>query len=232
LSGTASAIAPFFGGWLLHVGSWRWVFLINPPLAIVVIAIAIRHMPETRDPDAVGRLDAAGSLLGVLGLGGITAGIIAASDHVFASATVLVPLIVGVLALGAFVAVERRETNPMLPLSLFRSRQFTAANLVSLLLYAANGGALFLLVIGLQTVVNLSPLEAGTALLPITVVVLLLAKVVASASPLGTPATASVPTRPASPKPSPPGVKGSNAKSSPATYPRRTSDGRGSAPTA
>jgi len=175
LSGTASAIAPFLGGWLLHVGSWRLVFLINPPLAIVVIAIAIRHMPETRDPDATGRLDAAGSLLGVLGLGGITAGIIAASDHVFASAAVLVPLAVGVLALGAFVAVERRETNPMLPLSLFRSRQFTAANLVTLLLYAANGGALFLLVIGLQTVANFSPLEAGTALLPITVVMLLLA---------------------------------------------------------
>jgi len=175
LSGTTTAIAPFLGGWLIQAGSWRWVFFINPPLAVLVIAIAMRHMPETRDATASRRIDVLGSLVGVVGLGGLTAGIIAASDHRFASTPVLLPLIAGIVALGAFVVVERRESNPMLPLSLFSSRQFSAANAVTLLLYAANGGALLLLVVELQTVSGFSPLEAGTALLPITVVMLLLA---------------------------------------------------------
>ena len=175
LSGTTSAIAPFLGGWLIQAGSWRWVFFINPPLAALVIAIALRHMPETRDAAASGRVDALGSLVGVLGLGGVTAGIIAASNHPFASTSVVLPLVVGIVALGAFVIVENRESHPMLPLSLFRSRQFSAANAVTLLLYAANGGALLLLVVDLQTVSGFGPLEAGTALLPITVVMLLLA---------------------------------------------------------
>ena len=175
LSGTASAIAPFVGGWLLQAGSWRWVFLINPPLAVVVMAIAIRHMPETRDVESTGRLDVAGALLGVLGLGGITAGIIAASSHSVGSAAVLVPVVGGVVGLCAFLAVEHREPRPMLPLSLFRSKQFSAANAVTFLLYAANGGALLLLVVELQSVSGFGPLEAGTALLPITVVMLLLA---------------------------------------------------------
>lgn len=175
LSGTASAIAPFVGGWLIQVGSWRWVFFINPPLAAVVIAIALRHMPETRDAAASGRMDLSGSLLGVIGLGGITAGVIAASDYGFGSATVLVPLIVGVAALVAFVVVENRESHPMMPLSLFRSRQFSASNAVTLLLYAANGGAILLLVVELQTVSGFSPLAAGAALLPVTILMLLLA---------------------------------------------------------
>lgn len=175
LSGTASAMAPFLGGWLIAAGSWRWVFFINPPLAALVIAIAVRHMPETRDTTASGRIDVLGSLVGVVGLGGVTAGIIAASDHQFTSVPVLLPLIAGILALGAFVVVENRESHPMLPLSLFTSRQFSAANAVTLLLYAANGGALLLLVVELQTVSGFSPLEAGSALLPITVVMLLLA---------------------------------------------------------
>src|SRR5207247_9259913 len=85
LSGTTSAIAPFLGGWLIQAGSWRWVFFINPPLAVLVIAIAMRHMPETRDATASGRIDVLGSLVGVVGLGGVTAGIIAASDHRFVS---------------------------------------------------------------------------------------------------------------------------------------------------
>lgn len=140
-----------------------------------MVAIAARHMPETRDTTASGRIDVLGSLVGVVGLGGVTAGIIAASDHKFASASVLLPLIAGAVALGAFVVVENRESHPMLPLSLFASRQFSAANAVTLLLYAANGGALLLLVVELQTVSGFSPLEGGSALLPITVVMLLLA---------------------------------------------------------
>jgi EmrB/QacA subfamily drug resistance transporter len=173
-SGTAAAIAPFLGGWLVQAGSWRWVFLINPPLALLVIAIARRHVPETRDPTATGRIDVLGSLLGVVGLGGITAGIIAASDHRIASVVVVGPALVGVIGLLAFVVVERREKHPMLPLALFRSMQFSAANAVTFLLYGALSGALLLLVIELQTVSGFSPLEAGAALLPITVVTMLL----------------------------------------------------------
>ncbi|HEX2902376.1 MAG TPA: MFS transporter, partial [Jatrophihabitans sp.] len=175
LSGTTSAIAPFLGGWLIQAGSWRAVFLINPPLCALVIALALRHMPETRDPNPTGRLDLLGCVLGVLGLGGVTAGIIAAADHGFGSAAVLLPLGLGALALVAFVLAERYQPDPMMPVSLFASRQFSAANLVTLLLYAANSGALLLLVVELETVARFSPLKAGTALLPITVIMLLFA---------------------------------------------------------
>ena len=175
LSGAASAIAPFVGGWLLQAGSWRWVFLINPPLAIVVARIAARHIPETRDPDQHGRIDVAGAALGVVGLGGVTAGLIASSDHGFAATAVWLPLSFGVAGLGAFLAAEHRGRHPMMPLALFRSRQFSATNAVTFLLYAANSGALLLLVIGLETVSGVSPLRAGSALLPITVVMLFLA---------------------------------------------------------
>jgi EmrB/QacA subfamily drug resistance transporter len=174
LSGTSSAIAPFVGGWLIAAGSWRWVFVINAPLAALVIVLALRHMPETRDPVAGARVDVPGSLLGVIGLGGITAGVIEAS-HGWASPGVLVPLAVGIAALVAFTLVERRETHPMLPPKLFASRQFTASNVVTFLLYAAIGGTFLLLVVELQTVSGFSPLASGAALLPATAMMLLLA---------------------------------------------------------
>jgi len=175
LSGTASAIAPFLGGWLLAVGSWRWVFLINPPLAVLVVVLARAHIPPSRDPDAAGRLDLLGGLLGVIGLGGVTAGVIAAGNHPFGSGPVLLPLLLGLAALAGFVAVERSQRYPMMPLALFRSRQFSATNLITFLLYAANSGALLLLVVELETVSGFSALAAGTALLPITVIMLGLA---------------------------------------------------------
>jgi EmrB/QacA subfamily drug resistance transporter len=175
LSGTASAIAPFIGGWLLAAGGWRWVFLINPPLAVAVLAIAVLHIPETRDPDVPQRLDLRGAFLGVVGLGGLTAGFIASSEHALGSASVSVPLTAGVVAVALFVVAERREATPMVAPQLFRSGQFSSTNLITLLLYAGNGAALLLLVIELQTVSGFSPLVAGTALLPITVVMLLLA---------------------------------------------------------
>ena len=175
LGGTTSAIAPFLGGWLIAVGSWRWVFLINPPLCAIVILLSLRHIPETIDSEPHGRLDIVGSLLGVLGLGGITAGVIAAADDSLLSAPVLVPFLVGVAGLAGFILAERYEPNPMMPLKLFASRQFSATNLVTLLLYAANSGSLLLLVVELETVAGFSALEAGTALLPITVIMLLLA---------------------------------------------------------
>jgi len=141
----------------------------------VVIALALRHMPETRDPAASRHLDVLGSLLGVVGLGGLTAGIIAAGDHSFAS--LAVPAGHGRRARPCGVrSAEKRQRQPMLPMSLFASRQFSAANAVTLLLYAAIGASLLLLVIELQTVSGFSPLAAGAALLPITAVMLLLAE--------------------------------------------------------
>jgi len=174
-SGASAAIAPLLGGWLIQVGSWRWVFLINPPLAVVVILIAMRRMPETRNEEAAGRIDVAGSALGVVGLGGLTAGIIAASGRHLSSTSVWLPAAVGLVALAAFIAVERRQRQPMLPLNLFSSTQFSAANVVTLLLYGAISGSLLLIVVELQTVSGFSPLAAGTATLPVTVVMLLLA---------------------------------------------------------
>jgi EmrB/QacA subfamily drug resistance transporter len=175
LAGAASAIAPFVGGWLIQAGSWRWVFLINAPLAVLVVLVAQRHVPETRDLAAADRIDVPGSVLGVLGLGGVTAGILAASDSGWLTVPVLAPFVAGLCAFGLFVLVERRARAPMLPLSLFRSMRFSAANGVTLLLYGAISGSLLLLVVALQTVSGFSPLAAGTALLPITVVMLLLA---------------------------------------------------------
>lgn len=175
MSGAASAIAPFVGGWLLADGGWRWVFLINPPIALLVVAVAVRHVPETTSTAVQGRIDVAGSILGATALGGLSAGLIAASGHSIGDVRVLAPLLTGVGAGAAFVCVERRSAHPMLPTALFRIREFSAANAVTFLLYAAIGGALMLLVIELQTVAGMTPLAAGAALLPITGIMLVLA---------------------------------------------------------
>ena len=174
LAGVASAAAPFIGGWLLHVGSWRWVFLINLPLAALVVAVAVRHVPETRDGNAVRHVDAIGATLCVLGLAGITEALIAAPEHGAGSPLVVTAGGFGLVALVLFVLAERRERHPMLPLGVFRSRQFSGTNAVTFLLYGAFGGFFFLLVIGLQVVAGYSALLAGSALLPTTILTLLL----------------------------------------------------------
>lgn len=163
--GLAGAAGPFVGGWLVDVVSWRAVFLVNLPLAAVVVAVALRHVPETRDPTATGRVDLAGAGTAALGLAGLTYGLIEQTPW---------PVVVGALALVAFVLVERRTAAPLVPLELFGSRLFVAANLVTLAVYAAIGTVLFLLVLHLQVVVGFSPLQAGAATLPITALMLLL----------------------------------------------------------
>ena len=172
-SGVSTAIAPFVGGWLIEAGSWRFVFLINLPLALIVVWLSLRHVPETRDPDASGHLDYPGALAGVLGLGGVSYALIAAPDGGLGSTRVIVSAAIGIAALIGFVVLERREPHPMLPLDLFKSVQFSAANAVTFLVYAAIGASLFLLVVELQVVSGFSPVLAGSALLPITVIVLL-----------------------------------------------------------
>ncbi|GAB3443297.1 MFS transporter [Phycicoccus ginsengisoli] len=176
LSGIAAGVAPFIGGWLLGLGSWRWVFLINPPLAVLLVAVIVRHVPESRDEQAQGRLDLSGSVLALLGLGLTTYAAIAAGDPGTSALGTAGWLAAGVLVLGLFIGWERRARRPLLPLELFRSRQFTGANLVTFAVYASLNGYLFLLIIELQVVAGFSPLVAGSALLPLTVFTLLLSE--------------------------------------------------------
>ena len=174
LGGVATAIGPFVGGWLISAVSWRLVFFINLPLAVAVVVIAARHVPETKSPGPVPRLDIKGAACISGALAGITYGLIAASSYGWGSVSVLVPLAAGAILLGLFILVEAKETQPMLPLRLFASRQFSAANAVTFVVYAALGGLLFLVPTVLQVVHGYSPLESGTALLPVTVIMLAL----------------------------------------------------------
>ncbi|MCC3779613.1 MFS transporter, partial [Streptomyces sp. UNOB3_S3] len=171
--GVAAAVGPFVGGWLVDGPGWRWVFLINLPPAALCVLVARRHVPETRDPTARGRFDAAGAALGALTLAAVTYALIAAPDKGL-SAWVIVPAVAGVLLGAAFLRVERRRTDPMLPLGIFRVRLFSSVNVVTFFVYAAFSGFFFLSVLQLQVVVGWSALEAGTALLPTTVLMLLL----------------------------------------------------------
>ncbi len=172
LTGVASAVGPFLGGWLVDAWSWRAIFLLNLPIALFVVAVADRHVPETRDPERAGRVDAPGALLIALTLGGLSWGLIAAGDRGFGDPVVLGALVAGVAGAAALVAVERRRADPMVPPELFSSRQFVGANLVTIIVYAALGGVFFLLVVTLQEVLGYSAVEAGAATLPITLLML------------------------------------------------------------
>lgn len=173
LGGLAAAIGPFLGGWLIDLWSWRLVFLINLPLAAVVVVVALRYVPETVDPEASPQLDLAGCILGALGLAGLTYALIAVGESGWTPLTIVAG-VVGVASLAGFLVVERRSDHPLVPLDLFASLQFTAANLVTFVVYGAMGALFFLLVLDLQVVAGFSPLVSGTALLPITVLMLLL----------------------------------------------------------
>jgi EmrB/QacA subfamily drug resistance transporter len=174
LGGVSIAIGPFLGGWLIQAASWRLVFFINVPLVIAVVLISLRHVPESRAPGPHGALDVAGAVVVTGGLGGVAYGLIEGPSAGWTSAQVLVSLIVGAVLLVAVVPVERRAADPLLPPGVFRSLQFTAANAVTFVVYFALGGVFFLLPVVLQVVSGYSALEAGIALLPVTVIMLLL----------------------------------------------------------
>ena len=171
LGGVAAALGPLVGGYLVEAVSWRAIFLINLPLGILVMTMASRHVPESRDPTASGRLDFAGAALVGLGLGGSTYALIEAPET-GATPLILVAGIGGLVALAAFLLHERRSRNPMMPLEIFASRQFSAANLVTFVVYAALGGFFFLFVSFLQISLGYSPVAAGAASLPVTALLL------------------------------------------------------------
>jgi EmrB/QacA subfamily drug resistance transporter len=172
LGGVATALGPLLGGYLVEAVSWRAIFLINLPLGLLVAAFATRHVPETRDPTASGRLDYRGAALVGLGLAGTTYALIEGPNKGMTGA-VLLAGVGGVAALVAFLLVERTSSNPMMPLGIFASRQFSAANLVTFAVYAALGGVFFLLVSFLQISLGYSPIAAGAASLPVTALMLL-----------------------------------------------------------
>ncbi|GAA1257912.1 MFS transporter [Kitasatospora nipponensis] len=172
LGGVATAVGPFLGGWLVSGPGWRWIFLLNVPVAVVVAFLTVRHVPESRDEQEVGRFDVSGAVLAALALGGVTYALTAAGEAI--TPGVWVSAAAGLLLGWAFVVVERRSPQPMLPLELFDSRLFTAVNVVTLGVYGALGGVFFFLQVQLQTVAGFSPLVAGVAFAPVTLLMLLL----------------------------------------------------------
>lgn len=173
LGGIAAALGPFLGGWLVAI-DWRLVFWINLPIAAAVVAIAVRHVPETRDPmGSAGRIDVTGAACVVVALSGITYALTEAGAQGW-SWPVLLAGVTGVAAGVAFIGVERRTPHALIRLDLFGNRVFAATNVVTVFLYAALSLFFFLLVLQLQRVAGWSPLAAGTSMLPVTALMLLL----------------------------------------------------------
>ncbi|HSS71454.1 MAG TPA: MFS transporter [Casimicrobiaceae bacterium] len=171
-----TALGPVLGGFLLDHGSWRYAFFINVPIALVVLALTLRHVPESRSESAGGPIDGWGAALAAIGLGSIVYALIEAQTVGFAARPVWGSLAIGALALAVFLAVEWRHSAPMLPLALFRSSDFSGTNLLTLLLYAALSGSLFFLPLDLIQVQGYSALAAGAALLPFVLLMFALSR--------------------------------------------------------
>jgi EmrB/QacA subfamily drug resistance transporter len=171
-----TALGPVLGGWLVQALSWRWVFFINVPLAAITLFIIFWRVAESRDTEISGPLDWQGAALATLGLGALVFGLIEASTLGLSAPLVLIAIAVGLAGLVAFVLAEVRSPAPMMPLRLFSSRTFAGANLLTLLLYGALGGALYFLPFNLQLAQGYSPAEAGAALLPFTIIIFLLSR--------------------------------------------------------
>lgn len=171
-----SAFGPVLGGWLVEHASWRWVFFLNVPLAIAVLVITLWRVPESRDAHASRHLDTLGALLATVGLGALVFGLIEWTALGPGSPLVILALVLGVGALIAFVMAEARSREPMMPLDLFRSRTFTGANLLTLLLYAATGALTYFTPFTLIQVQGYSATEAGSAFLPFILLMFLLSR--------------------------------------------------------
>jgi EmrB/QacA subfamily drug resistance transporter len=173
LGGLATAVGPPAGGALLQLGSWRLVFLINPPIAAVCVLLALRYVPESADADRTGRPDLLAATLGVLGLAGLTGLLVELPGSGLTPVTVVAG-IGGLAGLAGFGLAQRLRPDPLVPAALLRERTFAVANLVTFVVYAALGGVLLLLVLQLQVSLGYPPTLAGLASLPVTVLMLLL----------------------------------------------------------
>ena len=170
-----AAVGPVIGGWLIETVSWRAVFFINAPVALIVVALVFLHVPESRDEDSRG-LDWFGAILATISLGSLTYGLIESSRLGFSHPAILIALVGGVLTTTVFLIYEARSSNPMLPLTLFRSRNFSGANLLTLFLYAALSGTLFFFPLNLIQVQGYTATAAGAALLPFILIMFLLSR--------------------------------------------------------
>ncbi|HEY6377040.1 MAG TPA: MFS transporter [Edaphobacter sp.] len=167
------ALGPVLGGWLVQHGSWRWVFFVNAPLAVVTVTIALRKLPESRSGAAAHTLDWRGAVLATAGLSGVTFALI---EWTQGGMITRVAAVAGAALLVSFVWVEQRCEAPMMPLALFKSRNFVGANVLTFFLYAALGGALFYLPLNLIQVQGYSPTAAGAALLPLVLLLFALSR--------------------------------------------------------
>ena len=174
-SAITTALGPVLGGWLIEHASWRWIFFINVPIAVTVVLISLRHVPESRGSEAK-RLDYLGAFVITLGLGTLIYGLIESPQLGWTHPKVAAPLIVAVLCLSAFPFVEMRAASPMVPLELFRSRTFSGANLLTLLLYAALGIFFFIFPMNLIQVQGYSATATGAAALPFILLMFLLSR--------------------------------------------------------
>ena len=174
-SAITTGIGPVLGGWLIEHVSWRAVFFINLPLAFAVVLISLRHVAENSDKET-SRIDWLGAVLAALGLGAVVYGLIESPQVGFNDRSVIVALAAGIILLSLFLFVESHVSQPMLPLTLFRSRTFAGTNLLTFLLYAALGGTLFFLPLNLIQVQHYSPTAAGAVLLPFILIMSLLSR--------------------------------------------------------
>jgi EmrB/QacA subfamily drug resistance transporter len=175
-TGIAFVIGPLAGGTIIEAISWRGVFAINLPIAAVTVWIAARAVPESKDPEAAGKIDLPAAILSIVWLGGAVFALIEQSDHGWGDPLVYIPLLAAAVALPAFLWHEAHTDHPMLPLELFRVRNFSVVNAATLTIYGGLGALTFFLVIYLQQVGRYSPLAAGLALLPVTLVMFFLSK--------------------------------------------------------
>ena len=217
-SGVSSAIAPFLGGWLLEAGSWRWIFLINVPVAAVTAWTTLRHVPESRNTSLSGSADWSGALAGAAALAAITYAIIVLPGAGVTSPQFAAAAVLAVVSSAAFVVTERRGSHPMLPPAIFAPAQFRAANAVTFVVNGALGGFAFVFIPALEIIAGYSPVVAGSALVPVTVVTLLLS---------GTSGRAGAADRPpAATGGGLPGVRGRGPARRAHRRPRRLLDGR------
>ena len=175
-SAIAAALGPVLGGWLVTNLSWRWVFFLNIPIAVVVLAIVLTKVPETRDEQVEGGIDWLGAVISIIGLGALIYGLIESANLGLTHPVVIGSVALGLVALAAFGVVESKIAAPMMPLSMFRSRDFAGTNLLTFFLYGALGAVLFFVPFNMIQLQGYSATAAGAAYLPFILIIATLSR--------------------------------------------------------